>query len=97
MNKSLSIELFKDEDSKPYTNKTHAIDMVYFEGGDKSSDTFNRIRIVPFGESTRRSEHMIEITMTQNGNISIVIPDGSYVSQIVGNEIKITPKDGNNH
>lgn len=97
MNKSLSIELFKDEDSKPYTMKAHAIDMVYFEGGDKSSDTFNRIRIVPFGESTRRSEHMLEITMTQNGDIHIVIPEGSYVSQIVGNEIKITSKDGNNH
>ena len=97
MMKSLAIELFKDENSKPYSFKSKAMDRVCFEGGDKIPDTFNRIRIAPFGESTRRSEHMLEITMTQNGDIHIVIPEGSYVSQIVGNEIKITSKDGNNH
>lgn len=59
--KSLAIELFKDENSKPYSFKSKAMDRVCFEGGDKIPDTFNRIRIAPFGESTRNSEHLIEI------------------------------------
>lgn len=45
MMKSLAIELFKDENSKPYSFKSKAMDRVCFEGGDKIPDTFNRIRI----------------------------------------------------
>lgn len=48
MMKSLAIELFKDENSKPYSFKSKAMDRVCFEGGDKIPDTFNRIRIAPF-------------------------------------------------
>lgn len=53
MMKSLAIELFKDENSKPYSFKSKAMDRVCFEGGDKIPDTFNRIRIAPFGESKK--------------------------------------------
>lgn len=91
MMKSLAIELFKDEDSKPYAMKSKAMDMVCFEGGDKILDTFNRIRIAPFGESTRNSEHLIEITMSQEGYIYMVIPEGYTISRLVGSEIKLTP------
>ena len=36
--KSLAIELFKDENSKPYSFKSKAMDRVCFEGGDKIPD-----------------------------------------------------------
>jgi hypothetical protein len=62
-----------------------------FEGGDKIPDTFNRIRIAPFGESTRNSEHLIEITLSQEGYIYMVIPEGYTISRLVGGEIKLIP------
>lgn len=91
MMKSLAIELFKDENSKPYSFKSKAMDRVCFEGGDKIPDTFNRIRIAPFGESTRNSEHLIEITLSQEGYIDMVIPEGYTISRLVGGEIKLIP------
>lgn len=92
MMKSLAIELFKDENSKPYSFKSKAMDRVCFEGGDKIPDTFNRIRrIAPFGESTRNSEHLIEITLSQEGYIYMVIPEGYTISRLVGGEIKLIP------
>jgi hypothetical protein len=49
--KSLAIELFKDENSKPYSFKSKAMDRVCFEGGDKIPDTFNRIQyVLPLSE-----------------------------------------------
>ena len=59
--------------------------------GDKIPDTFNRIRIAPFGESTRNSEHLIEITLSQEGYIYMVIPEGYTISRLVGGEIKLIP------
>ena len=56
--KSLAIELFKDENSKPYSFKSKAMDRVCFEGGDKIPDTFNRIHVLPL------SERVLEILST---------------------------------
>ena len=58
MMKSLAIELFKDENSKPYSFKSKAMDRVCFEGGDKIPDTFNRIHVLPL------SERVLEILST---------------------------------